>query len=596
MEENKLELPTTSNGGLYSINFCGPDQKEILARVLMKLREWVELPSRIKTNHENHKFAPLRMTVSGEAGSGKSVLIHALVTVVRRMFGYKDSAIVVGPTGSSAFNAGGKTIHSFFGIRNSEKEDMGPSAKTHAALLKKLSHCVALIIDERSMVSSAVLGMAEIACRQTIFKGKNSNNQISWGGIPILLLVGDDYQLPPINSGAFDVLQSDKLSTKTRPIVLRGQQLFFEAGRDVMVLTSAKRTLPSQQRLQRILKGVRGEPTSTLSDEDIEYLCGFHLNQIHFKDEEKNKIEMNSLHLFATKEKMKEYNQQRLLKLHNRSNPVAKIKAQTRKLNGSKSKTASHYDDDRTPAAVSLCIGCRVEITGKNINPEWGLFNGSMGVVIDIVFAEGKSPNRGDLPLYVLVDFPLYRGPIFHPSQQTWVPITPVTTFCTRFKNCCMREFLPLKLSFGKTIHTFQGASVGPVSPGQPPNAIKSVICDPGTRTFEGINPGLFYTLLSRVTTLGTDEDRTSSAIFFMGNDMNKARIKNITMKDDGKTYQKVIKREKWVAFLNANTRKEKFDDQAKMDIFCWANETTVNEEELETIITVASTCMVPPN
>ena len=77
---------------------------------------------------------------------------------------------------------------------------------------------------------------------------------------------------------------------------------------------------------------------------------------------------------------------------------------------------------------------------------------------------------------------------------------------------------------------------------------------------------------------------------------MNKARIKNITMKDDGKTYQKVIKREKWVAFLNANTRKEKFDDQAKMDIFCWANETTVNEEELETIITVASTCMVPPN
>ena len=125
MEENKLELPTTSNGEVYSINFCGPDQKEILARVLMKLREWVELPSRIKTNHENHKFAPLRMTVSGEAGSGKSVLIHALVTVVRRMFGYKDSAIVVGPTGSSAFNAGGKTIHSFFGIRNSEKEDMG---------------------------------------------------------------------------------------------------------------------------------------------------------------------------------------------------------------------------------------------------------------------------------------------------------------------------------------------------------------------------------------------------------------------------------------------------------------------------------------
>ena len=71
---------------------------------------------------------------------------------------------------------------------------------------------------------------------------------------------------------------------------------------------------------------------------------------------------------------------------------------------------------------------------------------------------------------------------------------------------------------------------------------------------------------------------------------------KNITTKDDGKTYQKVIKGEKWVAFLNTNTRKERFGDQTKMSIFCWANETTVNEEELETIITVASTCMVPPN
>ena len=89
IDENKLELPTTSNGELYSIHFCGPGQKEILARVLMKLREWVELPSRIETNHETNKFAPLRMTVSGEAGSGKSVLIYALVTVVRSMFATK---------------------------------------------------------------------------------------------------------------------------------------------------------------------------------------------------------------------------------------------------------------------------------------------------------------------------------------------------------------------------------------------------------------------------------------------------------------------------------------------------------------------------
>ena len=227
----------------------------------------------------------------------------------------------------------------------------------------------------------------------------------------------DDYQLPAVKSGAFDVF--DAKFFRNSPSILKGQNLFKEAGHDVMFLTSAKRTLPSQLRLQKILNSVRGEPDSILSEEDIQYLCNFHLNQLHFKECDKKKIETNSIHLFAIKEKMKEFNHKRLLQIHTKSNPVAKIKARGIKLNGSKSRTASHYDNDRMPEAISLCIGCRVEITGKNIKPEWGLFNGSMGTVVDIVFDDGKSPNSGDLPVYVLVDFPLYRGPIFHPVNKT---------------------------------------------------------------------------------------------------------------------------------------------------------------------------------
>ena len=57
------------------------------------------------------------MTICGQAGSGKSVLIKTLLTVIRKMFGRNDVCYICAPTGSAAFQAGGQTIHSLFGIK-----------------------------------------------------------------------------------------------------------------------------------------------------------------------------------------------------------------------------------------------------------------------------------------------------------------------------------------------------------------------------------------------------------------------------------------------------------------------------------------------
>ena len=89
--------------------------------------------------------------------------------------------------------------------------------------------------------------------------------------------------------------------------------------------------------------------------------------------------------------------------------------------------------------------------------------------------------------------------------------------YCKKPRCTCSRKYIPLTLAFGKTVHTFQGQSVGPVKEGQPPNAIQYIIVDPGERGFEGMNPGLFYTILSRITTL--------RAIYFTGKNMNTNRI-----------------------------------------------------------------------
>ena len=98
---------------------------------------------------------------------------------------------------------------------------------------------------------------------------------------------------------------------------------------------------------------------------------------------------------------------------------------------------------------------------------------------------------------------------------------------------------MPLSLAFGKTIHSFQGASVGKTAPGRPDNAFERIVRDPETRQFESINPGLFYTLLSRATIFGEEKKPETSAIFFKGTNMNIERVKDITKCKNGKLYKK---------------------------------------------------------
>jgi len=49
------------------------------------------------------------------------------------------------------------------------------------------------MIDEQSMLSSKILAVAERNVRECAFKGQNSKE--IWGGVPVVLLFGDDYQL-----------------------------------------------------------------------------------------------------------------------------------------------------------------------------------------------------------------------------------------------------------------------------------------------------------------------------------------------------------------------------------------------------------------
>jgi hypothetical protein len=72
------------------------------------------------------------------------------------------------------------------------------------------------------MLSSKVLGAAERNIRTTVYYGQNSQEIWGWGGIPAVILFGDDYQLwPVIEEGA---IQGYKKMTTTAPLTPTNKQ------------------------------------------------------------------------------------------------------------------------------------------------------------------------------------------------------------------------------------------------------------------------------------------------------------------------------------------------------------------------------------
>ena len=69
-------------------------------------------------------------------------------------------------------------------------------------------------MDERSILSSETLAIMETFEKHTVHNGQNHNTP--WGAIPVTILVGDDFHLPPISNGAFDSIL---------PLHLQAQQL-----------------------------------------------------------------------------------------------------------------------------------------------------------------------------------------------------------------------------------------------------------------------------------------------------------------------------------------------------------------------------------
>jgi len=154
--------------------------------------------------------------------------------------------------------------------------------------------------------------------------------------------------------------------------------------------------------------------------------------------------------------------------------------------------------DVNLPVRNALAEKAKVMLL-MNYIVELGLFNGSVGVIVKIVYKNREGPReRGAQPAYVVVAFPGSRIPVadaWDPNHPTHVPIPLATVRCD--KDCCSMTTVPLRVCKAITIYKSQGMTVGT---GQPWEYLVVLLPSPGSQPSR--TPGLAQVGFSRAAEL----------------------------------------------------------------------------------------------
>ena len=399
----------------------------------------------------------------------------------------------------------GDTIDSIFPLRrfdtDKNKMDYIRYVQDELGLLKLL------IIDEISMVGSDKLGKVD-----QILRLAKDCPELIMGGCHIILS-GDFFQLPPVLSKSLykkpQVL--DNANTKY------GYQVYQSVNCFVELVQNFRFKSPEMVSLNNRIR------TGTFKEGDEKQFKNIHASFKSFMMSRAfETLPKETLYVTPTKEVRNSINMQCLATIVTETNPQMYIwakhhrsvrKRSTKKdanldegilyVTSDELKRAETLDveirkrllSDRSKEdrhmtlepVLHLAIGARVMLT-SNLDPRLGLFNGSVGTVLQIYylqrdeidsrthkFAQGsfnpycqnyKKAAELDIQLpIVLVKFDKcfysQTSPSFLKEENCIIPITPVTQ-CFSLSNMknILRTQLPLKLAFATTVHKIQALSL----------------------------------------------------------------------------------------------------------------------------------------
>ena len=443
-------------------------------QIFYYVREWC-----VKRLHDPD-VEPIRLFITGGAGTGKSHLLKCLHYEATKIFSGKKHlqpdenideihTLITAFTGAAAVNVGGVTIHSALGIGtqpNSLNDNL--SCDKLNSYRCKLGSLKLLFVDEVSLISASLWGAMH--SRLTQIMGIHSNT-IVFGNVAIIA-IGDFYQCSPVASQSIysSLLWSDHFE-------------YVELKTNERQKTNGS----FAQMLNRIRKLKKNE---TPTEEDRKALEKCHQRYLN------KEYHPRALHLFAKNTQVDAHNNLMLDIVCKDIRTFYEVDAQDKEI-----KTIKDQHKGKASGTLRLAKDARVMIT-KNIAVNDGLANGVMGRIVDFV----ETGNQNVSHIIIKCDLPsvgrMHRVNCLYCYQSDTICVGRESDHIDRqdnqFSTKRNRKQFPLRLSWAVTVHKAQGITVDQV-----------VI---GTKDLFGT--GMGYTALTRV--------RTEEGLFLMDLYLNK--------------------------------------------------------------------------
>lgn len=185
--QEKKQLQNTTSEGLPTSGALDADVKKKLIADICLSKEQRSVLDLVLQDKKSVFF-------TGSAGTGKSVLMRAIIKDLRALYLREpDRVAVTASTGLAACHIGGVTLHSFGGIGLGKEPvaELVKKIKRNQKAKNRWMRTKVLIIDEISMVDGELFDKLEGIARIVRNSGR------PFGGIQ-LVITGDFFQLPPV--------------------------------------------------------------------------------------------------------------------------------------------------------------------------------------------------------------------------------------------------------------------------------------------------------------------------------------------------------------------------------------------------------------
>jgi hypothetical protein len=431
------------------------------------------------------KSEPLHVFLTGGAGVGKTVVIHAIYQTLLRFLNKgadvnpDDPKIVLGArTGGAAFLIGGNTLHHLFSIPVSQGYGKTGIAHDKLNTLRcKFKHVRLVIIDEVSLVGNQMFSFINDRLQKIM------GCEEPFGGVSVLV-VGDLYQLKPV----FDGWIFHNLKTGYGPLATNLWVEHFQYFQLTQIMRQ-KEDGAFAEVLNRLRVGQQTKADiallkTRLIDKD-KFSPGYPMIVQHIYLQNDLVNGHNSI-IFEHSEVSKK------IQIHAWDIVVGDVSQEIK----ADIRSRIPKDCTKTMGLLSILqtgIGLRVEIS-TNVDVEDGICNGAAGKIMAVTSQPGANrPSH----IWVMFDGEKVGRNLCHSSKhlytnnisERWTPIAEVKRQFRvgKYKVAqVMRCQFPLRASCAKTAHRCQGET------------LETAVVDLQGYSF----PHVHYVVLSRVRNL----------------------------------------------------------------------------------------------